>query len=148
MRKGSIQHYAAVIDQISDPSAGQALGRPIPGVPCPIPKARTSAPPSYQAAASRSLVKSNRQGNEPRKKRRPSRTPENSEVLVSAVISTYLLTHLHHVLQRAEYGAVQDGRRSQAANYAQLRKVLCMDARSMEDASASGLKATELDQAA
>ena len=39
---------------------------------------------------------SNRQGNEPRKKRRPSRTPENSEVLVSAVISTYLLTHLHH----------------------------------------------------
>ena len=57
MRKGSIQHYAAVIDQISDPSAGQALGRPIPGVPCPIPKARTSAPPSYQAAASRSLVK-------------------------------------------------------------------------------------------
>jgi hypothetical protein len=92
--------------------------------------------------------KTNRQGDERRKKRRPSRTPENSEVLVSAVISTYLLTHLHHVLQRAEYGAVQDGRRSQAANYAQLRKVLCMDARSMEDASASGLKATELDQAA
>ena len=92
--------------------------------------------------------KSNRQGNDSRKNRRPSRTPENSEVLVSAVISTYLLTHLHHVLQRAEYGADQDGRRSQAANYAQLRKVLCMDARSMEDASASGLKATELDQAA
>ena len=89
-----------------------------------------------------------RQSNDRRKTRRPSRTPENSEVLVSAVISTYLLTHLHHVLQRAEYGAVQDGRRSQAANYAQLRKVLCMDARSMEDASASGLKATELDQAA
>ena len=89
-----------------------------------------------------------RQSNDSRKTRRPSRTPENSEVLVSAVISTYLLTHLHHVLQRAEYGAVQDGRRSQAANYAQLRKVLCMDARSMEDASASGLKATELDQAA
>ena len=89
-----------------------------------------------------------RQNNDRRKTRRPSRTPENSEVLVSAVISTYLLTHLHHVLQRAEYGAVQDGRRSQAANYAQLRKVLCMDARSMEDASASGLKATELDQAA
>ena len=92
--------------------------------------------------------KSNRQGNDSRKTRRPSRTPENSEVLVSAVISTYLLTHLHHVLQRAEYGAVQDGRRSQAANYAQLRKVLCMEARSMENASASGLKATELDQAA
>ncbi len=83
-----------------------------------------------------------------RKNRRPRRTPENSEVVVSAVISTYLLTHLHHVLQRAEYNAVQDGRRSQAANYAQLRKVLCMDARSMEEASASGLKATELDQAA
>ncbi len=92
--------------------------------------------------------KSNPQSNVPRKSRRPSRTPENSEVLVSGVISTYLLTHLHHVLQRAEYSAVQDGRRSQAANYAQLRKVLCMDARSMEDASASGLKATELDQAA
>ena len=92
--------------------------------------------------------KRNRQNNDNRKTRRPSRTPENSEVVVSAVISTYLLTHLHHVLQRAEYGAVQDGRRSQAANYAQLRKVLCMDARSMEDASASGLKATELDQAA
>ena len=92
--------------------------------------------------------KSTRQNNDRRKTRRPSRTPENSEVLVSAVISTYLLTHLHHVLQRAEYSAVQDGRRSQAANYAQLRKVLCMDARSMEDASASGLKATELDQAA
>ena len=92
--------------------------------------------------------KSTRQNNDRRKTRRPSRTPENSEVQVSAVISTYLLTHLHHVLQRAEYGAVQDGRRSQAANYAQLRKVLCMDARSMEDASASGLKATELDQAA
>ena len=89
-----------------------------------------------------------RQSNDRRKTRRPSRTPKNSEVLVSAVISTYLLTHLHHVLQRAEYGAVQDGRRSQAANYAQLRKVLCMDARSMKDASASGLKATELDQAA
>ncbi len=106
-----------------------------------------SAPqlPSRSKPVSR---KSNRQNSERRKTRRPSRTPENSEVLVSAVISTYLLTHLHHVLQRAEYGAVQDGRRSQAANYAQLRKVLCMDARGMEDASASGLKATELDQAA
>ena len=80
--------------------------------------------------------------------RSPQKAAEQSEVHVSAVISTYLLTHLHHVLQRAEYGAVQDGRRSQAANYAQLRKVLCMEARSMEDASASGLKATEFDQAA
>jgi len=59
-------------------------------------------------------------------------------VLVSAVISTYLLTHLHHVLQRAEYAAVQEGRQPLAANYAQLRKVLCLDARTMEDASASG----------
>lgn len=80
--------------------------------------------------------------------RRTRRATENSDVLVSAVISTYLLTHLHHVLQRAEYGAVQEGRPSQAANYAQLRKVLCMDARSMEDASAAGLKEADLDQAA
>ena len=80
--------------------------------------------------------------------RRPRRSPDNSEVLVSAVISTYLLTHLHHVLQRAEFGASQEGRQSQAANYAQLRKVLCMDARSMEDASAAGLKEADLDQAA
>ena len=57
MCKGSIQHYAAVIDQISDPTAGQALGPPIPGVPCPIPKARTSAPPSSQALPSRSRAK-------------------------------------------------------------------------------------------
>jgi hypothetical protein len=69
----------------------------------------------------------------------PRRTAERSDVLVSAVISTYLLTHLHHVLQRAEYGAQQEGREGLAANYAQLRKVLCLDARSMEDASASGL---------
>ena len=80
--------------------------------------------------------------------RSASRTPENSDVLVSAVISTYLLTHLHHVLQRAEFGAAQEGRQSQAANYAQLRKVLCMDARSMEDASALGLREDPLDQAA
>ncbi len=66
------------------------------------------------------------------------RTAERSDVLVSAVISTYLLTHLHHVLQRAEYGAQQEGHAALAANYAQLRKVLCLDARSMEDASASG----------
>jgi hypothetical protein len=66
------------------------------------------------------------------------RTAERSDVLVSAVISTYLLTHLHHVLQRAEHGAQQEGHQSLADNYAQLRKVLCLDARSMEDASASG----------
>jgi hypothetical protein len=74
----------------------------------------------------------------PRNGKRHGAAPERSDVLVSAVISTYLLTHLHHVLQRAEYGAQQEGRQALAANYAQLRKVLCLDARSMEDASASG----------
>jgi hypothetical protein len=76
------------------------------------------------------------------------RTAERSDVLVSAVISTYLLTHLHHVLQRAEYGAQQEGNASLAANYAQLRKVLCLDARTMEDASASGETAAGRPQAA
>ena len=74
--------------------------------------------------------------------KRNRRTSEKSDVLVSAVISSYLLTHLHHVLQRAEYGATKEGRASQASNSAQLRKVLCMDARSMEDASALGMKET------
>ena len=73
-------------------------------------------------------------------RRRTRRSNNNSDVLVSAVVSSYLLTHLHHVLQRAEYGATRDGRASQAANYAQLRKVLCMDARSMKDASAAGVR--------
>ena len=71
---------------------------------------------------------------------------KNGDVLISAVVSSYLLTHLHHVLQRAEYGASQEGRSSQAANFAQLRKVLCMDARSMKDASALGLKESDLDK--
>jgi len=71
--------------------------------------------------------------------RRTLSNKENNDVLISAVISPYLLTHLHHVLQRAEYGAMQEGRLSQATNFAQLRKVLCMDARSMKDASAVGL---------
>ncbi len=71
-------------------------------------------------------------------RRRKRLTAERSDVLVSAVISTYLLTHLHHVLQRAEYGAEQEGRGALAANYAELRKVLCLDARTMEDASACG----------
>ena len=71
---------------------------------------------------------------------------ENSDVLISAVISSYLLTHLHHILQRAEYGAMQEGRNAQAANFAQLRKVLCMDARSMQDASAIGLPDGDLDK--
>tara|TARA_Y100001968_G_C19359054_1_gene718753 strand:- start:832 stop:1197 length:366 start_codon:yes stop_codon:yes gene_type:complete len=72
------------------------------------------------------------------KNRKISRGKDPSDVLVSAVISSYLLTHLHHVLQRAEFGAVKDGKILQAENFAQLRKVLCMDARSMQDASARG----------
>ncbi|MFN7679211.1 MAG: hypothetical protein ACK5QW_11545 [Cyanobacteriota bacterium] len=88
--------------------------------------------PSAPAASSARAPKSRSRASHPR------RTAERSDVLVSAVISTYLLTHLHHVLQRAEYGAQQEGREGLAANYAQLRKVLCLDARSMEDASASG----------
>ena len=80
------------------------------------------------------------------RKRRIRRSNKNSDVLVSAVVSAYLLTHLHHVLQRAEYGANREGKLSQAANYAQLRKVLCMDARSMEDASALGLKASDVEK--
>ena len=61
---------------------------------------------------------------------------ESSDVLVSAVISPYLLTHLHQILQSSEYYAKKDGRTSHAANFAKLRKVLCLDARSMADASA------------
>ncbi len=87
---------------------------------------QTQAPGAHRSNAGRSASSRRR------------RTAERSDVLVSAVISTYLLTHLHHVLQRAEYGAVQEGHKALAANYAQLRKVLCLDARSMEDASASG----------
>ena len=70
---------------------------------------------------------------------------ENSDVLVSAVISPYLLTHLHHILQQSEYYAQKDGRKSHAANYAKLRKVLCLDARSMADASAKEIKETDND---
>ena len=82
-------------------------------------------------------------------KNRPKRTrrsKESSDVLVSAVISTYLLNHLHHVLQLAEYGAINEGRDTQAANFAQLRKVLCMDARSMKDASAFGMREGDLEK--
>ncbi|MFM1800587.1 MAG: hypothetical protein RLZZ117_2865 [Cyanobacteriota bacterium] len=93
----------------------------------------TRSTPSTPAKAGARAPKSRARTSNPR------RTAERSDVLVSAVISTYLLTHLHHVLQRAEYGAQQEGRDGLAANYAQLRKVLCLDARSMEDASASGL---------
>ena len=81
-----------------------------------------------------------------RPRRNSRRNGANGDVLISAVVSSYLLTHLHQVLQRAEYGASQEGRSSHAANFAQLRKVLCMDARSMKDASALGLKESDLDQ--
>ena len=74
------------------------------------------------------------------RRRRTRRNNENSDVLISAVISTHLLTSLHQVLQRAEFEAIKEGRVSQAANFGQLRKVLCMDARSMKDASASGVR--------
>ena len=70
---------------------------------------------------------------------------DNSDVLVSAVISPYLLTHLHHILQQSEYYAQKDGRKSHAANFAKLRKVLCLDARSMADASAKEIKETDND---
>ena len=70
---------------------------------------------------------------------------EDSDVLVSAVISPYLLTHLHHILQQSEYYAQKDGRKSHAANFAKLRKVLCLDARSMADASAKEINDIEND---
>ena len=79
-------------------------------------------------------------------RRRVRRRSEKNDVLVSAVISTHLLTYLHQVLQRAEYVAAKDGRKIHAANFSQLRKVLCMDARSMKDASASGFCEGEIDK--
>ena len=98
---------------------------------------KTSRTLSSSLAADKSNVK---------RQRRKSRSKgTNGDVLISAVVSSYLLTHLHHVLQRAEYGASKEGRSSHAANFAQLRKVLCMDARSMKDASALGLKESDLD---
>ena len=84
-------------------------------------------------------------GNVKRQRRKSRSNGKNGDVLISAVVSSYLLTHLHHVLQRAEYGAIKEGRSSKAANFAQLRKVLFMDARSMKDASALGLKEGDLD---
>ena len=81
-----------------------------------------------------------------RPRKRSRRNSKNGDVVISAVVSSYLLTHLHHVLQRAEYGASKEGRSSHAANFAQLRKVLCMDARSMKDASALGSKESDLDK--
>ena len=108
--------------------------------------------PSASSSTGRSQSTKSRTSNSrisnSRSSSRRRRSSENSDVLVSAVISTYLLTHLHHVLQRAEFGAAQEGRSGQASNYAQLRKVLCMDARSMEDASALGQLDEDIDQAA
>ena len=69
----------------------------------------------------------------------------SSDVLVSAVISPYLLTHLHQILRKSEINAKKDGRLSHAANFSKLRKVLCLDARSMEDASASEINDFEKD---
>ncbi len=99
-----------------------------------------------KTSVSRSSKLVDRTSNTTRSKKRTRRSNQNSDVLISAVVSSYLLTHLHHVLQKAEYGAVREGRVSQASNFAQLRKVLCMDARSMKDASALGLKEGESDK--
>ena len=111
---------------------------------------QTTSQTTAQATPKSKPTQQSQRSTAPRRSRTrsPRRSPENSDVLVSAVVSTYLLTHLHHVLQRAEYTAVQEGRGSQAANYAQLRKVLCMDARSMEDASALGQRDEGFEQAA
>jgi hypothetical protein len=79
---------------------------------------------------------------------RQRRSVERSDVLVSAVISTYLLTHLNHVLQRAEYGALQEGHPALAANYAELRQRLCLEARSLEDGAANGCSASDQASAA
>ena len=121
----SIQAYAWVRESLRIPSASSSM-------------ARASTASTGHAAGGPSTPGS-------RKRRR---TAERSDVLVSAVISTYLLTHLHHVLQRAEYAAQQEGRSALAANYAELRKVLCLDARSMEDASACGTPGSDSPQAA
>ena len=103
---------------------------------------KPSLPETSKAFSSNAVVD---KGAVKRKRRKSNRNGTNGDVLISAVVSSYLLTHLHHVLQRAEYGANKEGRSSQAANFAQLRKVLCMDARSMKDASALGLKESDLD---
>jgi len=104
---------------------------------------KPSLPQTSKAISSSVVVE---KGGVKRPRRKNRRNSTNGDVLISAVVSSYLLTHLHHVLQRAEYGASKEGRPSQAANFAQLRKVLCMDARSMKDASALGLKESDLDK--
>ena len=102
----------------------------------------------YPMKNSRKLDSSKRSIIDKKKKRlvnSNSQDIENSDVLVSAVISPYLLTHLHHILQQSEYYAQKDGRKSHAANFAKLRKVLCLDARSMADASAKEIKDADND---
>ncbi len=101
--------------------------------------------PSTPSPSSSKTIEERIHTSHPRR-RRSRKTSDSSDVLVSAVISSYLLTHLHHVLQRAEFGAAKDGRKAQAKNFAQLRKVLCMDARSMEDASARGTRNADYEQ--
>ena len=103
---------------------------------------KPSLPEASQSHSSRVVVEKT---TVKRSRRKSRRNGNKGDVLISAVVSSYLLTHLHHVLQRAEYGASKEGRSSHAANFAQLRKVLCMDARSMKDASALGLKESDLD---
>ena len=95
-----------------------------------------SKPSLPQASKAFSAKVVSDKGTVKRQRRKSRSNGKNGDVLISAVVSSYLLTHLHHVLQRAEYGASKEGRSSHAANFAQLRKVLCMDARSMKDASA------------
>ena len=104
---------------------------------------KPSLPQTTQKLASSVVVD---KGAAKRLRRKSRSNGTNGDVLISAVVSSYLLTHLHHVLQRAEYGANKEGRSSHAANFAQLRKVLCMDARSMKDASALGLKESDLEK--
>ncbi len=96
--------------------------------------------------SNRSRAISSKVSSQVKTSRKKSSANENTDVLISAVISANLLTHLHHVLQRAEYFALQEGRGAQGANFAQLRKVLCMDARSMKDAYAFGLTDGDLDK--
>ena len=94
---------------------------------------------------SRNLVSPKRSKIDKKTKKITQSNYENNDVLVSAVISPYLLTHLHQILQRSEYSAQKDGRKSHAANFAKLRKVLCLDARSMADASAKEIKDVDND---
>ena len=83
--------------------------------------------------------------NQRKKRINHSGNQNNSDVLISAVISPYLLTHLHQILQKSEFSAKREGRLSHAANFAKLRKVLCLDARSMADASAKEIKESDKD---